>query len=560
MKEYLESNFTRQNIQDICSSIAPNKRVLFYGAGNFSRELLKSFPELRSLNIIGFLDGSPDKEGQCIEGYKIYNPNKIQELSPDLIIISTINPLPIYERLMQLMFSKNYFVKVVQNIVTPLKINYKTDNPKKKLLNLSGYNCIGIDTGKILFNDIFNGKYLDICEVYPGYEQKFIDFKQFQTKLDEYWKNHDICEYEFLTYKNFNLFTITKRELLYELQRYNIELPKDQQFIKKHFSLCIYYFETYEKLLQEENPDSVLVSQGGNTSNRVLVELARLKGIQTIATENSFIKDLIFFDDTSGMICNRHSLARNSWDRIKARELSIENTKQLHDYFDNRLTLIPQKAKEGLTPEEIKTKLNIPQNKQIALFIGQVYLDSVMLLDSPVYKDPLELTIQTIKLLSKYQDYYLIIRLHPREYEAYSLTGDKINLPGINKTFNLLKEFGIDDYPHVRIIHDYSFNTYDLMNAANFAITICSQAGLEFLYTKKPLIVGGDAFYGKKGFTYDIPLKEAYPAILEKVINNTTLSKRQSMDIDKFLYHMIFEYLYPRDLIQAKDKLRKLFM
>ena len=361
-----------------------------------------------------------------------------------------------------------------------------------------------------------------------------------------------------MTYKNLNLYTISKREIYLELLKHTIETESDFAVVKKLFSLCIYYIESYSKVLEIEKPCTVIVSQGADTSNRILVELARKQSIQTIAYENSFIKDLIFLDEASGMICNRHSLARNSWDRIKATELSPDQKIQLDNYIKSFNKTIPQGDNNG-SIHSIKERLGISENKKIALYIGQVYLDSVIIIDSYAYHNPIDFILQSAELFSKQEDYYLVIRLHPREFKAFDLKGNQLDLLSNNLTYKKLQESNINQYENIKIIHDFSINTYDLMDIADFGITICSQAGLEMLYKKKPLIVAGDAFYARKGFTYEITLPETYPAILKKVMDNPNLTKRQQLDIDKFMYYMLFEYLYPRDIAQAKDRIKKLF-
>ena len=202
----------------------------------------------------------------------------------------------------------------------------------------------------------------------------------------------------------------------------------------------------------------------------------------------------------------------------------------------------------------MRKQFRIDSRKKIALLIGQVATDAVMAIDSYVYKDSVEFIKDTIKLFKAYPDYHLIVRLHPKE----SFGANQIKRPYNNITFQRLKELNLHKTENVSIVHSMQSNTYSLMDISDFAIVINSQAGLEMLSRHKPVIVLGDAFYSKKGFTFDVNYKETYPILLKKVIEKPELSQRQKMDIDKFLYHMIFKYLFPIDLIALKSHEKRL--
>jgi len=69
-----------------------NKRIVFYGAGTIANKFVNSYCEsLSNLNIIGFIDQNAELWGKNIGNYKIFSPENIKELEPDIIIPSVLN-------------------------------------------------------------------------------------------------------------------------------------------------------------------------------------------------------------------------------------------------------------------------------------------------------------------------------------------------------------------------------------------------------------------------------------------------------------------------------------
>lgn len=67
-----------------------NKKVVLYGAGSFL-ELIKKYFDISKLNVIGISDKrfSDLKTEKEFLGYKAISPNKIKELQPDCVLVST---------------------------------------------------------------------------------------------------------------------------------------------------------------------------------------------------------------------------------------------------------------------------------------------------------------------------------------------------------------------------------------------------------------------------------------------------------------------------------------
>ena len=84
----LESKFKEKLISFIKDY--KEQKICFYGAGLLARILTEDY-DLSRLNVSGFLDNNPEKAGSKLGGYAVFLPSKIEELKPDILIISVEN-------------------------------------------------------------------------------------------------------------------------------------------------------------------------------------------------------------------------------------------------------------------------------------------------------------------------------------------------------------------------------------------------------------------------------------------------------------------------------------
>ncbi|NIM05463.1 MAG: hypothetical protein GTN69_07520, partial [Armatimonadetes bacterium] len=203
-------------------------------------------------------------------------------------------------------------------------------------------------------------------------------------------------------------------------------------------------------------------------AERIAGILATRRGIRVIAIENTAFRDRIYVD-TAGVTGNRHTAAHN-WHWLEARSLSDDEKRQLHDYLEavhgGGASWIPHPEAAGRN--EICSFLGIESERKLALLIAQVAVDSVVLMDSPIFPDMREFITATAEIASRHPDYHLVVRLHPAE-----------NMWHDNLTLRRLKDW--QPPQNCSIVHSQQLNTYDLMRESELGITLCSQAGLEML-------------------------------------------------------------------------------
>ncbi|MBE7703832.1 MAG: glycosyltransferase [Cyanobacteria bacterium SIG28] len=83
-QESIKNRFAKQ------ISIRPNSRIMFWGASKFLKEFLDE-REITTDNVIGILDKNPARKGSYFNGYEIYTPDEINDLKPNVVIISVLH-------------------------------------------------------------------------------------------------------------------------------------------------------------------------------------------------------------------------------------------------------------------------------------------------------------------------------------------------------------------------------------------------------------------------------------------------------------------------------------
>jgi hypothetical protein len=303
-----------------------------------------------------------------------------------------------------------------------------------------------------------------------------------------------------------------------------------QEFIRD----ALVWIETQKRILAHFEPKAIVIWGGMFYAERIAAIIARRFGIRVIAIENTAFHDRIYVDPT-GVTGNRHAAA-HAWHWLEACALTPAQHHDLHEY----LTAVHSGAVSSMphpqpaSREELCQKLGISQEKRLVLLIGQVAIDSVVLMDSPIFPDMRDLITTTAEILARHTEYQLVVRLHPAEEMWHD-----------NLTLRRLQDWTPPE--NCSIVHSQQLNTYDLMRESDLGITLCSQAGLEMLSMGKPVITAGHAFYSHKGLTYDVSHRAAYPAVLEEALRAPQLSESQHENVDKLLYHLIFEQLVPFD-------------
>lgn len=455
-----------------------------------------------------------------------------------------------------------YFVKIRARFKTLwLRLKARSIDPLRVLV-VGTSNWAGINWSKVFAGSYWVQKLYAVDRVTPN---DLINLARSRSDGEAEFIEWDDRDVEQVAYRGYSLWELSKTGILASLEWTQLPAPLDERTRR----VVQYYFERMKRLIDgieeyyDAHPvDTVVVSQGASPMSRPFVEAARRRGINVVATENSFLGEYFIADNATGMIINRHRASRLAGDYLPVNMVSENERVE----FQERLARARRrKLKEHSTGQNPQPGVSDDlfrriAGRRVALFLGQVMVDASIIMDGGDFKNPIDLIVRCVVYFAKQPDWYLIIRLHPKESTGKSWVNTENSfgtppgepqgpLPYDNLTYRgLVERLGSDHGASYEIIPDAGTSTDALMNLADVGITITSQAGLEMALIHKRVVVCGDAFYARKGFTYDVSRDNQLETTLNEALRQLQMTESECHAADRFGKYLLDEFFFPRHM------------
>lgn len=428
---------------------------------------------------------------------------------------------------------------------------------------------LGLRRRAVVF-DYCNWVEIDWRAVFKGsrwlrllYQTRIITWPELLFSVPEpYVEGVDGGNYAHLSYRGFRLWELSKTGILASLETTRIDVfdARTRDVVAFYYRHVARLIDAADRLFDRARPDTIIVSQGCTPMTRPIVEVARTRGINIVATEGSFLQNYVFLDNATGMIVNRHGLSRLVGDWLEARDFPPADRARFRSLLarESRMKRAEHRT-DAAEMRSAKEALGIPKDKKIAIFLGQVLTDASQLADSPHFTDPIELISEVVRFFRKKEDWFVVIRLHPKESDGASWAND----PGVfgkmphapaapiyyrDVTLKRLQSAGIRQSlrGRIAIVSGRALDTQALMQEADIGITVNSQAGFEMALKHKRVVVCGDAFYARKGFTYDVSHPATLGTVLESACRDPRLNETEARKVDQFGDYAVNHFLFPR--------------
>lgn len=279
-----------------------------------------------------------------------------------------------------------------------------------------------------------------------------------------------------------------------------------------------------DELLEEVNPDVVVLLSGLFLFEAITWEICKRRGIDAVSYERAFRKNTMVYDrDTPA---GRYVFDAQ-WTE-QDRPLTVAEDIELDDYltrrrhgeaFDQFWTFGPDDGERTQS-----------DGRLVALFTNVTWDSAVIDRDLGFHsiREWLDATVEEFR--RRHSD-RLVIRVHPSEtHLPGKITRDslEIYLSGVNLPSNV-RVVGPDD----------PLDSYGLMDAADVGLVYTSTVGLEMALGGKPVIVTGETHYRGKGFTIDIGSGEELSAALDDVLSDPS-SHAPDVELARRYAHLFF--------------------
>ena len=193
-------------------------------------------------------------------------------------------------------------------------------------------------------------------------------------------------------------------------------------------------------------------------------------------------------------------------------------------------------ARQGATA--VRQELGLQADRPVAVLCTNVVGDSLAL-GREIFTDGMADWLRgTVRLLGERKDVQLVVRVHPGEALGTGLPSAEI----VSDTLPELPS-------HVRVVPpDSPFNTYDVIDLADFGLVYTTTAGLEMAMAGVPVVVAGRTHYRGRGFTYDPQSWDDYSTAIEALVGRGRHASLPADQVElawRYAYRFFFDYPFP---------------
>jgi hypothetical protein len=282
--------------------------------------------------------------------------------------------------------------------------------------------------------------------------------------------------------------------------------------------------------------------------------IALKRGIPVIIVVGAYRKQCTYYCKIKNNYTSFHfgTLSDLEWENRLQAPIASHEEENLKEYLERRYVSNTGHFKDIKMSERFESKqdlfnrLNLTDSKPVWCIFTPLTWDYSADYGKMVYRDFNEWVIETVKAIIDIPGVQWLIKVHPAE-KMYN------TVEGIGE----LIRANFPDLPaHIKIIPpDTDINTYNLMNVITGGITCLGTVGLELAAMGKPVIVAADAYYGRKGFTYDALNADEYKDLLRRVHDiPPSLTPEQREKAVKFAYSYFIQRQLPlRMFIRDND-------
>lgn len=337
---------------------------------------------------------------------------------------------------------------------------------------------------------------------------------------------------------NLNYFKsdIEERKISEEFEGYGISLEflldrfqwwfdtaKSEEQTHNRIHFLYFHLHFYLKLIKEYNPSLILIWNGNESRQFILSTLADKFKINKMFFERGPLPATLFYD-SEGILGNssfvKNNILNDSF--INNKENLFSNYISWYNKTTETLWEQPEK-KDNIG---IREKFNIPKDKKITLFIGQVDEDVQNKMFNPYFESNIEAFKWFLNNNSN-QDYFILGKHHPKS---------KIT---INEYQSKIEDNKLAAWTDELILEE-------ALKIADNVVTVNSSVVFDALIYKLPTLILGQTLLNSKNVTYEFR-PEKFNEIL-----NAFYNKENHVDkVENF--NRLIKYLFQNHLLFLND-------
>ncbi|MGS1118005.1 hypothetical protein [Castellaniella sp. UC4442_H9] len=311
------------------------------------------------------------------------------------------------------------------------------------------------------------------------------------------------------------------------------DVPTDSRLVREYTYSGLVCAAAARNALNKHRPSRLFMSHGTYVDWGPALHTALGMQIPIVAWMASYLPARFYFKHVQdGVRIDFHSISAQAWDRVASMPFTRQQRARLDNYLIDRyqrdasFDMKRFKTYTG-TISEVIARYGLDKTRPIWGIMAHINWDAVSDYAPMLYESFNEWMIDTIKTAKDIPGVQWLVKVHPAE--AWDNPDSGVE--------SLLRENFHDLPENITILPaEEEISPLDFFDLVDGAITVYGTAGLELAMRGKPVILAGDAHYGKRGFTLDAESKDAYKKLLRSVAYTGTLTKSQIELAQKYAY------------------------
>jgi len=292
------------------------------------------------------------------------------------------------------------------------------------------------------------------------------------------------------------------------------------------------------RLLQDLQPDTVLVPNGLVTELGVFYQVARRLDLLTVTYEFNDQREQIWLSQNDVVMRQNTDALWAARGRLPLTETQREQIAALEDArtsakkYGKGTRFWQDVASVGGAQQRKDLRLD---ERPIVLLATNVLGDSLTLGRNIFTASMAEWIEKTVQYFAKRPEVQLVVRIHPGErlMKGPSMTG--------------VIERAVPERPeHIHVIGpDEKVNTYDLMELAGLGLAYTTTVGMEMAMRGVPVILAGQTHYRGRGFTLEPATWDEYFALLDRLLADLPIQRLPQDQVESawnYAYRFFFDF------------------
>lgn len=334
-----------------------------------------------------------------------------------------------------------------------------------------------------------------------------------------------------LSFQGLNIGNNVRSAVLRFLKGY--EMPNDESLVQEYAFSGLVCAAASKRIIEETQPSRIFMSHGVYVDWGPALHTALAKKVPVTAWMASYLPACFYFRHVEDSVhIDFHNMSTKAWDEVKDSQFTNEQSERLGQFLEGRYKRDASFDMKRFKPftgggNELRHKYQFDSTKPLWGVMAHINWDTVSDYSPMVYESFDQWMKETIHVIKDICDVQWVIKVHPAESWDNPESGVEFL---IKKYFPNLPE-------HVRVLTaEENISPLDFFNMVDGGVTVYGTSGLELALHGKPVIVAGEAHYGRKGFTYDANSEEHYRELLTQVAHISSLSEDQIALAKKYAY------------------------